>query len=274
MARHDDTPSAPKSVAATDTSWRRAVAQFLARNGAGLAVGLPVVAIIAVGFRSSWGALRDAALAAHMDAGGATLYPVAVDGLIAVAIVALLLLKDHAGPRRWCLTIIIAFTGASLLLNYLHGLGWFTPDPATKQIAPLPWWVIGVIALLVIGSIGLGSHLLVLVLRHAGRKTPDKPRVSRPRAPQQAPSPAEVKPRVRSVRASAAPANPRYEEAIEDCLVRLRAGEEMRSQKDLTAEYELSSDRQGRNAQNEARARFDQERLAAVNGRAPGGDAS
>lgn len=125
-----------------------------------------VIGIIAVAFRGSWGALRDAALAAHFDRSAADLYPWGVDGLLVVAIIALVLLRHDRGARGYCLGIIAGYTGASWVLNFLHGLGTFTPDPVTHA-RPVPSWpVVVVIASLVIGSIFLGSHLLVHVWRH------------------------------------------------------------------------------------------------------------
>jgi hypothetical protein len=125
-----------------------------------------VLGIIGVAFRGSWGALRDAALAAHFDRDAASLYPFAVDGLLVVAILAAVLLRHDRGARRYCLGIIAAYTGASWLINFLHGLGRFSPDPVTHQVPVPSWYTVLVIASLVIGSIFLGSHLLVFVWRH------------------------------------------------------------------------------------------------------------
>jgi hypothetical protein len=125
-----------------------------------------VVGIIAVAFRGSWGALRDAALAAHFDRDAASLYPFAVDGLLIIAIIAAVMLRHDRGARWYCLSIIAAYTGASWLINFLHGLGLFSPDPVTHKVPGPPWYVVLVIASLVIGSIFLGSHLLIFVWRH------------------------------------------------------------------------------------------------------------
>lgn len=125
-----------------------------------------VIGIIAVAFRGSWGAMRDAALACHFDQSSADLYPFAVDGLLVVAILAAVLLRHDVGARRYTLGIIAGYTGASWLINFLHGLGTFTPDRVTG-LRPVPDWpVVVVVASLVIGSIFLGSHLLVYVWRH------------------------------------------------------------------------------------------------------------
>lgn len=265
MTRNDNAASVTDSRDVTPSRF----AQFWARSWRGVAVGAPVVGVIAVGFRSSWGALRDAALAAHMDPGGADLYPVAVDGLVAVAIIAMLLLRRHPGPMYYCLGIIISFTGASLFLNHLHGLGWFSPDPLTEVRPAPPWPVVLVIASLVVLSIALGSHLLVMVLQHGGAQ-PTSAHNSRKPAGERPTATPEVKSRVRSKRATPRKANPRFPEAVADCLARLRAEQDMRSVKDLTAEYGLSSDRQGHKAQKAAKAAFEREQLAAANGHAGG----
>lgn len=136
------------------------------RTFAVVALVAVVIGIIGVAFRGSWGALRDAALAAHFDRTGADLYPFAVDGLLIVAILSAVLLRHDHGARRYCLTIIGAYTGASWLINFLHGLGLFSPDPVTHKVPGPPWYVVLVIASLVIGSIFLGSHLLIYVWRH------------------------------------------------------------------------------------------------------------
>lgn len=133
---------------------------------------LVVVGIVAVAFRGSWGAFRDAALASHFDRASASLYPFAVDGLMVVAIIALVLLRHDPGARRYCLGIIAGYTGASLLINFLHGLGMFSPATPGQRVPVPPWPVVLVIALLVVGSIFLGSHLLVYVWRHAFPEAP------------------------------------------------------------------------------------------------------
>jgi hypothetical protein len=126
---------------------------------------LGVGGIIAVAFRGSWGALRDAALACHFERSAADLYPWGVDGLLIITVGALVLLRHDHGARRYCLGIVGAYTGASWLINYLHGLGRFAADPVTHQRPAPPWPVVLVVASLVIGSIFLGSHLLVFVFR-------------------------------------------------------------------------------------------------------------
>lgn len=136
------------------------------RFAAAAVLGVLVAGIVAVAFRGSWGALRDAALAAHFDRAAAVLYAFGVDGVIVVGVVAALVLRHQRGSRRYCLTVVGAYTGASWLLNFLHGIGMFATDPATGMRPTPPWYIVIVIASLVIGSIFLGSHLLVHVLRY------------------------------------------------------------------------------------------------------------
>jgi hypothetical protein len=145
------------------------------QTGAVLGIVTVVIGIIAVAFRGSWGALRDAALAAHFERSAADLYPWGVDGLMVVAIIALVLLRDDRRVRWYCLGIIGSYTVASWYINFLHGLGMFAVDPATGTRPVPPWYVVFVIASLVIGSIFLGSHLLVHVwLRLFPTTAPDE----------------------------------------------------------------------------------------------------
>jgi hypothetical protein len=136
------------------------------RIAAAVVLMVGVGGIIAVAFRGSWASFRDAALACHFDRSAADLYPWGVDGLLIITVGALVLLRHDPGARRYCLGIIAAYTGASWLINYLHGLGEFAANPVTHKVPVPPWPVVLVIASLVIGSIFLGSHLLVFVWRH------------------------------------------------------------------------------------------------------------
>ena len=129
-------------------------------------LALAVAAIVVVAFRGSWGALRDAALAVHFDHDAADLYPFAVDGLLVIAIIAAVLLRNDTVARWYSLGIIGSYTVASWGINFMHGLGMFLLDPGTGRRAVPPWPVVMLIASLLIGSIFLGSHLLVFVWRH------------------------------------------------------------------------------------------------------------
>jgi len=167
---------------------------------------LVVIGIIAVAFRGSWGAFRDAALACHFDRSSASLYPFAADGLIIVAIISMVLLRHDKRARRYCLGIIGTYTAASLLINFLHGLGRFSVDPATG-LRPVPaWGVVVVVASIVVGSIFLGSHLLVLVGRHLWPDTTP--------APEPAPAGQPVPPRDSSVPDEIEPPANRYDAAV------------------------------------------------------------
>jgi hypothetical protein len=144
-----------------------------ALRGAPLApLFLGVAGIVAVAFRGSWGALRDAALACHFDHSAAVLYPWGVDGLQIEAIIAAVVLRHDRWARNYCFGIIGGYTVASLAINYMHGLGKFTTDPATGHPPVPPKYVVALIAALVIGSIFLGSHLLVYIWRHVFPEPP------------------------------------------------------------------------------------------------------
>lgn len=140
------------------------------------ALGILLAGLIAVAFRGSWTAHRDAALSAHFDAVGADLYPFAPDGLIIIALIAAMVLRHSKGARFYSLTVVALFTGTSYVINHLHGLGWFAMKPGTHDlITPLPWGVVALVALQVIGAIFFGSHILVHVFRHLFPGVSDEP---------------------------------------------------------------------------------------------------
>lgn len=128
-----------------------------------------LVVVVGMAFRVSWNALRDVARAIGADSTAATLYPFVVDGLMALALVATLVLTGDA--RRFALKVLAAYTVASLVLNYVHGLvpalhgstvdvgrlaGW---DPAN-------WALVLLATSLPVGSIYFGSDLVAKVLHH------------------------------------------------------------------------------------------------------------
>ncbi|MFJ3831449.1 DUF2637 domain-containing protein [Streptomyces sp. NPDC090046] len=130
---------------------------------------LALVVVVGMAFRVSWNALRDIAKAIGADDTAATLYPFVVDGLMALALVAALVLTDDA--RKFALRVLAGYTLASLVLNYVHGLlpelhaesiGW-------SRLASGDWtnWALVLLATsLPVGSIYFGSDLVAKVLHH------------------------------------------------------------------------------------------------------------
>ncbi len=118
-----------------------------------LVVALAVV--IGVAMAVSYHALEAVALA--IGAGGtAPLYPVSVDGVIGIAVVASLVLRGGPGAW-WAVGTLIGYTTASGVLNVAHADGLMThPSPVLVVLA----------AVLPVGTVALGTHLVVLVLRH------------------------------------------------------------------------------------------------------------
>ncbi|MGW6526677.1 DUF2637 domain-containing protein [Streptomyces venezuelae] len=120
-------------------------------------------------FRVSWNALSDVARAIGADSTAALLYPIVVDGLMALALVATLVLT---GPdRKFALRVLAAYTIASLLLNYMHGL---VPALHTTSVQrgrltdwdPANWALVLLATSLPVGSIYFGSDLVAKVLHH------------------------------------------------------------------------------------------------------------
>ncbi|MDX3537401.1 DUF2637 domain-containing protein [Streptomyces sp. MB09-01] len=133
------------------------------------ALVLALVAVVAMAFRVSWNALRDVAKAIGADATAATLYPFVVDGLMALALVAALTLTGDA--RRFALRVLAAYTLASLVLNYVHGL---LPELHSESIGwtrladgdVTNWALVLLATSLPVGSIYFGSDLVAKVLHH------------------------------------------------------------------------------------------------------------
>ncbi|MFF5496295.1 DUF2637 domain-containing protein [Streptomyces aquilus] len=138
------------------------------RNGRiTLVIGL--VAVVLMAFRVSWNALSDVARAIGADSTAALLYPIVVDGLMALALVATLVLTGT--DRKFALRVLATYTIASLLLNYVHGL---IPALHTTSIQwgrladwdPANWALVLLATSLPVGSIYFGSDLVAKVLHH------------------------------------------------------------------------------------------------------------
>ncbi|KUL51040.1 hypothetical protein ADL30_28445 [Streptomyces sp. NRRL S-1521] len=135
-------------------------------------------------FRVSWNALSDVARAIGADATAALLYPIVVDGLMALALVATLVLT---GPdRKFALRVLAAYTIASLLLNYVHGLVPVLHTESTRwgrlaDRAPVNWVLVLLASSLPVGSIYFGSDLVAKVLHH-NPESADSPEVASARS--------------------------------------------------------------------------------------------
>ncbi|MFD0309997.1 DUF2637 domain-containing protein [Streptomyces sp. NPDC127119] len=136
------------------------------------ALVLALVAVVGMAFRVSWNALRDIAGAVGADATAAMLYPFVVDGLMALALIATLVLTDDA--RKFALRVLGTYTLASLVLNYVHGL---VPELHSQSGVTVDWsrladwdpanWALVLLATsLPVGSIYFGSDLVAKVLHH------------------------------------------------------------------------------------------------------------
>ncbi|MFJ4568269.1 DUF2637 domain-containing protein [Streptomyces caelestis] len=124
-------------------------------------------------FRVSWNALRDVAGAIGADDTAAMLYPFVVDGLMALALIATLVLAGR--DRTFALRVLAGYTIASLVLNYVHGL---VPELHGRSVDwgrladwdPANWALVLLATSLPVGSIYFGSDLVAKVLHH--RPTP------------------------------------------------------------------------------------------------------
>ncbi|MFF6858464.1 DUF2637 domain-containing protein [Streptomyces bacillaris] len=134
-----------------------------------------LVGVVGMAFRVSWNALRDVATATGADETAAFLYPFVVDGLMALALVATLVLTGDA--RRFALRVLAAYTLASLVLNYVHGL---VPELHSEVVDwgrladwdPANWALVLLATSLPVGSIYFGSDLVAKVLHHRPIEAP------------------------------------------------------------------------------------------------------
>ncbi|WP_329283061.1 DUF2637 domain-containing protein [Streptomyces sp. NBC_01451] len=141
-----------------------------------VALVLALVTVVAMAFRVSWNALRDIANAVGADDTAATLYPFVVDGLMALALVATLVLVGK--DRDFALRVLGTYTLASLVLNYVHGLvpelhGATVDWGRLADWDPANWALVLLATSLPVGSIYFGSDLVAKVLHHRPTPVPD-----------------------------------------------------------------------------------------------------
>ncbi|XUL94210.1 DUF2637 domain-containing protein [Streptomyces galilaeus] len=142
------------------------------------------MAVVLMAFRVSWNALSDVARAIGADSTAALFYPIVVDGLMALALIATLVLPD--ADRKFALRVLATYTIASLLLNYVHGL---TPALHTTPTQwgrltdwdPANWALVLLATSLPVGSIYFGSDLVAKVLHHNPEATSSAEAVGRQR---------------------------------------------------------------------------------------------
>ncbi|MFE9298931.1 DUF2637 domain-containing protein [Streptomyces niveus] len=135
-----------------------------------------LVGVVGMAFRVSWNALYDVARALGMDTAAATLYPFVVDGLMALALIATLVLVGR--DRKLALRVLGGYTLASLILNFVHGaipelhgqsVGW-------GELADRPAAYYSLVLLatsLPVGAIFFGSDLVAKILHHRPDTTTD-----------------------------------------------------------------------------------------------------
>ncbi|MFF5675283.1 DUF2637 domain-containing protein [Streptomyces hygroscopicus] len=141
------------------------------------ALVLALVGVVGMAFRVSWNALRDIATAIGADPTAARLYAFVVDGLMALALVATLVLTK-ASDRKFALRVLAAYTVASLVLNYVHGLvpelhGGSVGPGRLADLGKVGWLLVLLATSLPVGSIYFGSDLVAKVLHHRPEPTPN-----------------------------------------------------------------------------------------------------
>lgn len=140
------------------------------------ALVLALVGVVGMAFRVSWNALRDIAAATGADPTAARLYAFVVDGLMALALIAALVLVGQ--DRKFALRVLAAYTTASLVLNYVHGLvpelhGGSVDAGRLADLGKVGWVLVLLATSLPVGSIYFGSDLVAKVLHHQPHTTTD-----------------------------------------------------------------------------------------------------
>ncbi|MFF4653007.1 DUF2637 domain-containing protein [Streptomyces sp. NPDC001380] len=164
------------------------------KRGPKILLVLGLLAVVGMAFRVSWNALRDVAHAIGADPVAATVYPLVVDGLMALALVAALVLPE--GDRRFALRILAGYTAASLVLNYVHGLVPGLHGSGRVRLAdwsPANWALVLLATSLPVGSIFYGSDLVAKVLHHRPA-TGEAPQTMTNRSVPDLPAPADPAP--------------------------------------------------------------------------------
>jgi hypothetical protein len=126
-----------------------------------------LLGVVGMAFRVSWNALKDVAGAIGADPLAAGLYPLVVDGLMALALVAALILTG--ADRKFALRVLGGYTAASLVLNYVHGLVPALHGGGRVRLAdwaPAHYALVLLASCLPVGSIFFGSDLVAKVLHH------------------------------------------------------------------------------------------------------------
>lgn len=139
-----------------------------------------LVGVVAMAFRVSWNAQRDVARTVGADGTAALLYPFVVDGLMALALVATLVLTGK--DKTFALRVLAGYTAASLVLNYVHGLVPALHGGGERmQLAdwdPANWVLVLLATSLPVGSIFFGSDLVAKVLHHRPAPVADQDEAS------------------------------------------------------------------------------------------------
>ncbi|MGW7138794.1 DUF2637 domain-containing protein [Streptomyces xanthophaeus] len=134
-----------------------------------------LVGVVGMAFRVSWNAQRDVARTVGADGTAALLYPFVVDGLMALALVATLVLTGR--DKAFALRVLAGYTVASLVLNYVHGLVPELHGGGRVQLAdwdPANWVLVLLATSLPVGSIFFGSDLVAKVLHHRPARISDQ----------------------------------------------------------------------------------------------------
>jgi hypothetical protein len=140
---------------------------------AGLVAAAGTLAVSTAGFTLSFVAIRDVATWAHIDPRWAWMLPVAVDGAIATATVAAVVLHRLGRPTSYPWTVVLTGAAISIACNALHA--W-----AGGGSIALPRLVAMTVSAVPPALLAMSVHLLVLLVDAASRRVADAATPHRP----------------------------------------------------------------------------------------------
>jgi hypothetical protein len=145
--------------------WSKTVADVLAVL-AGLVAAAGTLGVSSAGFILSFVAIRDVATWAHITPRWAWMLPVAVDGAMATATVAAVVLHRLGRPTAYPWTVVLTGAAISIACNALHA--W-----AGGGSIALPRLVAMAVSAVPPALLAMSVHLLVLLVDAASRRVAD-----------------------------------------------------------------------------------------------------
>ncbi|AUH42207.1 DUF2637 domain-containing protein [Streptomyces sp. CMB-StM0423] len=139
-----------------------------------IALRISVAALAAIGFVLSYDALRQMAVAVHIRGPLTYLFPLVIDGFIAIGVAALIILRaGPTGSRIYIWALVFTATGTSIWANALHAVR--LNHLETGRSDELHLGDLSVALLSTVAPLALAGavHLYILISRNTPTRTPN-----------------------------------------------------------------------------------------------------